>query len=168
MAQEPTTIYQPAVSAPEQGVRVAVGVDQSTVQTWATQNTKHEPLCCSNKSAFICIGISYVLAFICEQLTMEDRILGLTLGTVAFLLGFPAPLFILYPTIKHFGRQGVPRKSGFATRLIIGTFCYLITIIVTTILIMNAAHKTSSLQGLAIVCSSMLGFSGLIFYIDQP
>ena len=168
MAQEPTTIYQPAVSAPQQGVRVAVGIDQSHAQTWAEQNTRHKPLCCSNKSAFICIGISYALAFICEQLTMEDRILGLVLGIAAFLIGFPAPIFILYPTIKHFGRPGAPKKSGVATRLVIGTFCYVITIIVTTILIMNAVHKTSSMQGLAIVCSSMLGFSGLIFYIDQP
>ncbi len=33
---------------------------------------------------------------------------------------------------------------------------------------MNAIHEESSVQGLAVVCSSLLGYSALLFYIDQP
>ena len=47
-------------------------------------------------------------------------------------------------------------------------FLYVLTIIVATMLIMNAVHEESSVQGLAVVCSSLLGYSSLLFYIDQP
>ena len=128
----------------------------------------NDKMCWGNKISFICIATSYILAFICEQFTMEDRVPGIVLGVLATMIGFPAPLFILYPTIKTFNQQYPGRKEGFAQRMIIGMFCYVLTIIVATVLIMNAVHEESSVQGLAVVCSSLLGYAGLIFYIDQP
>ena len=125
-------------------------------------------MCIGNKCCFTCIVISYILAFMCEQFTMENRISGIALGVIATIIGFPAPLFILYPTITTFTLPNPQRKNGFAQRIIIGMFCYVLTIIVATVLIMNAVHEESSVQGLAVVCSSLLGYAGLLFYIDQP
>lgn len=132
-------------------------------------NEADDKLCFGNKGSFICITISYLLAFICEQFTMKDRIPGIVLGVMAAFIGFPAPFFVVYPTIKTFSGQGQQnRKSGFAQRILIGMFLYVLTIIVATMLIVNAVHGESSVQGLAVVCSSLLGYSALLFYIDQP
>jgi uncharacterized membrane-anchored protein len=132
-------------------------------------NEANDKLCFGNRGSFICITISYLLAFICEQFTMKDRIPGIVLGVMAAFIGFPAPFFVVYPTIKTFSGQGQQnRKSGFAQRILIGMFLYVLTIIVATMLIVNAVHGESSVQGLAVVCSSLLGYSALLFYIDQP
>lgn len=132
-------------------------------------NEANDKLCFGNKGSFICITISYLLAFICEQFTMKDRIPGIVLGVMAALIGFPAPFFVVYPTIKTFNGQGQQnRKPGFAQRILIGMFLYVLTIIVATMLIVNAVHEESSIAGLAVVCSSLLGYSALLFYIDQP
>jgi len=147
--------------------QVVIPIQQRLPVLQNNQNND-DKMCCGNKGSFICIASSYILAFICEQFTMEDRIPGIVLGVLATMIGFPAPLFILYPTIKTFNHQNPRRKEGFAQRMIIGMFCYVMTIIVATILIMNAVHEESSVQGLAVVCSSLLGYAGLIFYIDQP
>jgi len=132
-------------------------------------NKANDKLCFGNRGSFICIAISYLLAFICEQFTMKDRIPGIVLGIMAALIGFPAPFFVLYPIIKTFNEgQQQNRKPGFAHRILIGMFLYVLTIIVATMLIVNAVHEESSIQGLAVVCSSLLGYSALLFYIDQP
>ena len=128
----------------------------------APNNEADDKLCFGNRGSFICITISYLLAFICEQFTMKDRVPGIVLGVMAAFIG-------LYPTIKTFnGGQQHNRKPGFAHRILIGMFLYVLTIIVATMLIMNAIHEESSVQGLAVVCSSLLGSSALLFYIDQP
>ncbi len=135
----------------------------------APNNEEDDKLCFGNKGSFICITISYLLAFICEQFTMKDRIPGIVLGIIAAIIGFPAPFFVLYPTVKTFnGGQQQNRKPGFAHRILIGMFLYVLTIIVATMLIVNAIHEESSITGLAVVCSSLLGYSALLFYIDQP
>jgi hypothetical protein len=147
---------------------VIIPIQQNIPIQPVRQNKNNDKMCFGNKGSFMCITISYILAFICEQLTMENRIPGIVLGVLATIIGFPGPIFILYPTIKTFNNQNPRRKEGFAQRMIIGLVCYVATIIVATILIMNAVHEETSVQGLAVVCSSLLGYAGLIFYIDQP
>jgi len=154
----------------QEGGHYNVNVRQpNVVPNVVPNNEADDKLCFGNRGSFICIVISYLLAFICEQFTMKDRVPGIVLGVMAAFIGFPAPFFVLYPTIKTFDRgQQQNRKPGFAHRILIGMFLYVLTIIVATMLIMNAIHEESSVQGLAVVCSSLLGYSALLFYIDQP
>tara|TARA_S200000501_G_scaffold128653_1_gene121605 strand:- start:329 stop:748 length:420 start_codon:yes stop_codon:yes gene_type:complete len=116
----------------------------------------------SFKYTFICLAITFILGFICEQFSGYRQV-SIPLGILSILFGFPIPFIFLVNVLKN---NEIKNIKDFAYRIIIAALLYIFSIISATILLFNAINNNEPIRGLVVVTSSLLGYSSLILYID--
>ncbi len=116
----------------------------------------------SFRCAFIFLAITFILGFICEQF-IGHRQITIPLGILSILCGFPIPFVFLKHVLKN---NELQTNKDVAYRLIIAALLYVFSIICATILMFHAFNNMEPIRGLVVVCSSLLGYSSLILYID--
>tara|TARA_B100002019_G_C20975573_1_gene453292 strand:- start:224 stop:643 length:420 start_codon:yes stop_codon:yes gene_type:complete len=116
----------------------------------------------SFKYTFICLAITFILGFICEQFSGYRQV-TIPLGILSILCGFPIPFIFLIDVLKS---NEIKDIKDSAYRIIVAALLYVFSIICATILLFNAINNNEPIRGLVVVTSSLLGYSSLILYID--
>lgn len=126
-------------------------------------------------TCFACQFISFIFAFITEQVTSNHFAYGLTTGCIAIIFGFPIPIVFFNMVLGRFYQkrrtynmnQTRPKhREGFLARQIAAMILYMAAIITGTILLYEGINQSYNITGMVIVTSSLLCFSTMLIYVD--
>ena len=130
---------------------------------------------------FICQTISFLFAFITEQVTNQHFSVAVTTGLISIIFGFPIPIVFFNIVLKKYAMRsrtgpqhslsgaqvGVPnRRDGFFERQIFAMVMYMAAIVTATILLYEGLNREYKVVGMVIVTASFLVFSTLLIYVD--
>ena len=131
---------------------------------------------------FISQAISFLFAFITEQVTDQHFSVAVTTGLISIIFGFPIPIIFFNIVLKKYatrnktgpqhppsGAQGgmLPnRRDGFFERQIFALVMYMAAIVTATILLYEGLNREYKVVGMVIVTASFLVFSTLLIYVD--
>ena len=112
------------------------------------------------------LALSYVFAFICEQLSKNEATGGIVLGVMAMILSFPVPIVMFYPILNDTDVAG--RREHFAMRVCIAILLYVIALIMSIVTVVQAINDILTVPGVIVTSAGLLVMSSMVLYLDHP